>query len=174
VAHQEELTGKAERLFGGFCAVYADNKEEVMSNSEDEIAGPGGTCETVKDDGSKCRAPARQASRYCFFHDPTKEAERREAQQRGGRANRATVLPGDAPDLPLNSLKDIVALYARIINLQQKGEVSPKEASSLGYNFCQLAGLLEGWRLEERVAALEKAQKIHVPQAPLLDPFADE
>jgi hypothetical protein len=87
------------------CFVHK-NKEEVMSNSEDEIAGPHGTCERVKDDGSNCRAPARQGSRYCFFHDPAKENERKEAQQRGGRANRATVLRADAPDVPLNSLKD--------------------------------------------------------------------
>ena len=145
-----------------------------MDNTEDETAGPDGTCETVKDDDSKCRAPARQGSRYCFFHDPAKENERKEAQQRGGRANRATVLRADAPDVPLNSLKDVVGLYARVINLQLKGEVSPKEASSLGYNFCQLARLLEVWRLEERVAALEKAQKIHLPEAPLPDPFEDE
>jgi hypothetical protein len=145
-----------------------------MSNSEDEIAGPNGTCEGVKDDGSKCRAPARQDSRYCFFHDPAKENERKEAQQRGGRANRATVLRSDAPDVPLNSLKDVVGLYARVINLQLKGEVSPKEASSLGYNFCQLAKLLEASSTEARIAALERAQKGRLPEAPLADPFEDE
>jgi hypothetical protein len=145
-----------------------------MSNSEDEIAGPGDTCERIKYDGSKCRAPARQGSRYCFFHDPAKENERREAQQRGGRANRATVLDADAPDLSLNRLKDIAALYARIINLQLRGEVSPKEASSLGYNCSQLAKLLEASNIEERLANLEKVQKTHLPEAPLSDPFEDE
>jgi hypothetical protein len=145
-----------------------------MDNSEDEIAGSGGTCERVKDDGSKCRAPARQGSRYCFFHDPTKEIERKEAQQRGGRANHATVLATDAPDLPLKRLEDIAALYARIINLQLRGEVSPKEASSLGYNCSQLAKLLEASSIEKRLANLEKVQKTHLPEAPLPDPFEDE
>jgi hypothetical protein len=145
-----------------------------MDNTEDETAGPHGTCEAVKDDDSKCRAPARQGSHYCFFHDPAKENERKEAQQRGGRANRATVLTADAPDLSLNSLKDIVSLYARIINLQLRGEVSPKEASSLGYNCSQLARLLEASNIEGRIAALEKVQKTRLPEAALTDPFEDE
>ena len=145
-----------------------------MNSSEDEIAGSGGTCERVKDDGSKCRAPVRQGSRYCFFHDPAKENERKEAQQRGGRANHATVLSADAPDVPLDSLKDIAGLFARVINQQLRGEVSTKEASSLGYNLCQLAKLREASSMEERLAALEKAQKTRLPEAPLTDPFEDE
>lgn len=145
-----------------------------MTNPEDEIFGPGGTCEGVKDDGSKCQAPVRQGSRYCFFHDPAKETARKDAQQRGGRANRATVLPADAPDLPLNSVKDIASLYSRIINLQLRGEISPKEASSLGYNCAQLVKLLDASNTEERLAALENARKTRVPDAPLSDPFEDE
>jgi hypothetical protein len=145
-----------------------------MDNTEDETAGPHGTCEAVKDDDSECRAPARQGSRYCFFHDPAKENERKEAQQRGGRANRATVLPADAPDVPLTSLKDLVGLYARVINLQLKGEVSPKEASSLGYNCSQLAKLLEASNIEQRLVALEKVQRTRLPEEPLSDPFEDE
>ena len=145
-----------------------------MSNSEEEIAGPNGTCERVKDDGSKCLARAGQGSRYCFFHDPTKENDRKEAQQRGGRANRATVLPADGPDVPLTSLKDLVGLFARVINLQLKGEVSSKETSSLGYNCSQLAKLLEASNIEQRLVALEKVQRTRLPEAPLPDPFEDE
>jgi hypothetical protein len=102
------------------------------------------------------------------------EHGRKEAQERGGRANRSTVLPADAPDVSLDSLRDIASLFARIINLQLKGEVSPKEASSLGYNCCQLAKLLEASSIEGRITALEKAQKTRVAEPPLSDAFDDE
>jgi hypothetical protein len=140
----------------------------------DETINQDGTCEGVKDDGARCRASVIRGSRYCFFHHPAKENERREAQQRGGRGNRATVFSADAPDVPLTSLKDIASLYGRVINLQLRGEVSPKEASSLGYNFSQLAKLLDASKTEERLAALENAQKTREPDAPLSDPFEDE
>ena len=143
-------------------------------DSYDETMNQDGTCEDIKDDGTRCRASAIRGSRYCFFHDPTKANERKEAQQRGGRANRATVLPADAPDLPLNSLKDIAASICAVINLQLKGEVSPKEASSLGYNCSQLAKLLEASNMEQQLANFEKVQKTRPPEAPLLDPFEDE
>jgi hypothetical protein len=119
-------------------------------------------------------AVGRGRSTFCFFHDMDSQNERKEAQQRGGRANRSTVLPADAPDVSLDSLRDIASLFARIINLQLKGEVSPKEASSLGYNCSQLAKLLEASSIEGRIAALEKAQKTRLPEAPLPDPFEDE
>ena len=144
-------------------------KKELPENAEID-----GTCKAIKEDGSGCRAKTRKGSPYCLFHDPDSKVELREAQQRGGRANRATVLPDDAPDVSLNSIRDIAGLYARVINLQLRGEISPKEASSLGYNCSQLAKLLEASNIEERLANLEKVQKTHVPEAALPDPFEDE
>jgi hypothetical protein len=148
---------------------------EVIVNKKLRGSAKGdGTCKAIKEDGSGCRARARESSTFCFFHDMDSQNERKDAQQRGGRANRSTVLPADAPDVSLDSLRDITGLYARIINLQLKGEVSPKEASSLGYNCSQLAKLLETSTIEERLVALEKAQKTRLPQTPLPDPFEDE
>ena len=95
-----------------------------MSNPEDETVGSG--CEWTKDDGSRCRARAQEGSRYCFFHDPHMESERKEAQQRGGRANRATALPADEPDVPLSNLKEIADFEARVINRLWKHEISAR------------------------------------------------
>jgi len=143
-----------------------------MSNPEDETVGSG--CEWIKDDGSRCRARAQEGSRYCFFHDPDMESERKEAQQRGGRANRATALPADEPDVPLSNLKEIADFEARVINRLWRHEISAKEATALCFGCSQLGKLREASETEQRIAALEQAQNPGPTEGPLSDPFADE
>jgi hypothetical protein len=146
-----------------------------MDTQDDEIdCESDRTCEGIKEDGIKCQNPAITGSRFCFFHDPAKKRERREAQQRGGRANRAAVLPADAPDIPLNSVKDIAALNARIINLQLRGEMSPKEASSLIYSCCQLAKLIEPANTDERLVRLEKTFGARVGESLQSEPLQSD
>jgi hypothetical protein len=139
-----------------------------------ERAGTDGACQAIKDDGNRCQGWARESSHFCLFHDPDSRDELRAAQQRGGRANRSTVLPADAPDIPLSTLKDIAGLEAQIINLLLRGKISPKQASSLVYSCSQLARLIEASSIEGRLAALEKAQKTRLPEASLPDPFKEE
>jgi len=46
-------------------------------------------CEFIKKDGTQCRGFALKDFKYCFFHEPTREAERKAARAKGGesRAN---------------------------------------------------------------------------------------
>lgn len=37
-------------------------------------------CKARKQDGSKCEASALAGSEFCFFHDPSRSADRRAAQ----------------------------------------------------------------------------------------------
>jgi hypothetical protein len=46
----------------------------------------GKTCSAMTSEQLKCRAPALAGSEFCFFHDPTKAVERRDAQASGGPA----------------------------------------------------------------------------------------
>jgi hypothetical protein len=96
-----------------------------------ETVAADGTCEKTKRDGQRCRGMAMEGSRYCFFHNPATQKARKAAQQRGGRANRAVVLPADAAVVQLESSKDIAILLAQTINQARKGQIGPKVAGQI-------------------------------------------
>jgi hypothetical protein len=116
-------------------------------------------CDGVTREGSGCRARPVASSRFCFFHDPDRQAERKAAQRAGGQKKRTAVLAESIPDAPLKSAEDAVALLADTINQVRRGELDPKVANAVGY----LTGLLmKGVReteIERRLTALEAAVK---------------
>ena len=142
-----------------------------MDREKEVFVEEDGTCAAIKNNGARCRNPVMSASCFCYFHDPTKQIERHEAQQKGGRGNRATVLTEDAADLPLNSVKDIDRLYVHVINLQLRGEITSKEANSIGYNLFQLVKLRASSNIKERIAALEQVHRSAEPQ--IWDPLEE-
>lgn len=129
-----------------------------------------GTCKKTKRDGKRCRAMAIAGSRYCFFHNPAVGKARTAAQQRGGRANRAAVLPTDAADVRLESSGDIAILLAETINQVRKGKVAPKVASTIGYLASSLTRVMEATRFEERLARVERAIAARTPEPALFNP----
>jgi hypothetical protein len=132
------------------------------------------TCEKVKHDGQRCRGIAMHGSPYCFFHNPAAREARKAAQQSGGQANRAAVLPADAADLPLHSGKDVVALLAETINQVRKGQLSPKIASIVGYLSGPLLKALETSDTEERLTRVEHALQTRKSDESLFNPQDDE
>lgn len=128
------------------------------------------TCEKVKHDGQRCRGIAMHGSSYCFFHNPAARKARKAAQQSGGQANRAAVLPADAADLPLHSGKDVAVFLADTINKVRKGLVSPKIASIVGYLSGPLLKALETSDTEERLARVEHALQTRKSDESLFDP----
>lgn len=84
------------------------------------------SCAATTDDGP-CAAPAQEGSAYCYWHDPTKEAERREAASRGGRAPRGGVDLTKALRRPeiLDDPMRIAALLETLIGGSTSGKVSP-------------------------------------------------
>jgi hypothetical protein len=145
-----------------------------MNGEEDILEQPDNRCAAIKSDGNRCSNPAMSGSRFCFFHNPAKQTERRAAQQKGGLANRATVLSADAADVPLSTAGDIDDVLVHVINLQLRGEITSKDANSIGYNLCQLAKLRGPSNLEERLSALEEIEKRRVPEEALRDPLREE
>jgi hypothetical protein len=114
-------------------------------------------CRHIKPDRSRCRVNILHGSRYCFFHDPGKAAERNAARRNGGieRSRRAAVLPAGTPDRSLASAADVTGLLAETINQVRRGEIDPRISNAVGY----LAGILlkakERGDLEQRLARLE-------------------
>jgi hypothetical protein len=114
------------------------------------------SCEGQKPDGVRCQAAALPDSDFCFFHDPSREIERRAAQAEGGRQNRMKTLNAGAPDINIRACKDVVALLSETINQVRKGLIDPRIANSVGYLANQLVRVLEQNELEDRIEKLEQ------------------
>lgn len=118
-----------------------------------------GSCQGVKVDGSKCAARRLAVSRFCFFHDPEKSAERAAAQRTGGLKNKLAVLPATAPDARLFDSRDVIKLMTETINQVRRGEVDPKIANAVGYLGGLILRALHDGEIEKRLAVLETAIK---------------
>lgn len=116
-------------------------------------------CQAQKKDGHPCDASASRGSDFCFFHDPAQADQRREAQAAGGRNGRMTTLSADAPDVPVQTLRDIVSLVGVTINQVRRGELDPRVANTVGYLANVAIKALEQGDLEDRIAELEAVMK---------------
>lgn len=118
-------------------------------------------CEAVTPDGSPCQAAALPQSAFCYFHDESKAAERREAQARGGRQNRAKTLDPTAPDVKIACCGDLAPLLSRTINQVLKGQLDPRVANTVGYLVSIEMRVFEVRDLEARIDRLEEVIERH-------------
>lgn len=112
-------------------------------------------CSALKTDGSACGAVALPGSDFCFFHDPARAEERREAQAEGGRGNRMKTLDSSIPDIQVEDCQDVVKLISVTINQVRKGELDPRIANTIGYLANVLIKAAEQGVLERRISDLE-------------------
>ena len=125
-------------------------------------------CKHMREDGTRCRANTIAGSEFCFFHDPSKAAEREAAQRAGGSVGKTAVLSPETPDVRLASVTDVVVLLGHAINQVRRGEIDPKVANAVGYLIATLLRALEQGDIEKRLAELEAIVKgQHVPETPL-------
>lgn len=120
-------------------------------------------CQAVKPDGSRCQAAALPGTDFCFFHDPSKADERREAQSLGGQQNRMKTLDASAPDMKVEDCQDVVKLISKTINQVRKGQIYPRVANAVGYLANVLIRAVEQGDLEKRLADLEAVVKNQRP-----------
>lgn len=112
-------------------------------------------CKATKQSGEDCQTAALPKSAFCYFHDPAKAIERREAQALGGRQNRIRALDTTAPDVKVEDCSDVVALVSETINQVRKGVIDPRVANSVGYLANVLIKAFERDELETRIEKLE-------------------
>jgi hypothetical protein len=112
-------------------------------------------CKAMKESGEECRTSALPQSGFCYFHDPAKAVERREAQALGGRQNRIRALDAATPDVKVEDCGDVVALISETINQVRKGVIDPRVANSVGYLANVLINAFERDELETRIEKLE-------------------
>ena len=112
-------------------------------------------CKAKTRAGTPCQVAALPGADYCFFHDPAKADERREAQGLGGRQNRMKTLDAAAPDVKIEDCQDVVALMSGTINQVLKGQIDPRVANTVGYLANVTIRAVEQGNLERRIAELE-------------------
>jgi len=117
-------------------------------------------CLAMKPDGSRCQAAALPGSDLCFFHDPARAEERRDAQALGGRQNRMKTLDASAPDIRVEDCEDVVMLISDTINQVRKGQIDPRVANAVGYLANVLIRAVEQGAMEKRLAELEAIVKV--------------
>jgi hypothetical protein len=122
-------------------------------------------CKAKKQDGVSCQSAALLSSDFCYFHDPARAAERREAQALGGRQSRLNTLGTAAPDVKVKHCGDVVALISETINQVRKGVIDPRVANAVGYLANILIKAFEQDDLETRIERLESLLE-HRSQAP--------
>jgi hypothetical protein len=68
-------------------------------------------CKASKSDASKCEV-VDKGLRVCFFHDPSRAADRKVARSLGGHSNRMKTLDPGVPDFKIQNSGDTIALLA--------------------------------------------------------------
>jgi len=126
-------------------------------------------CNALKRNGSQCQAAPLPQSTHCFFHDPCKAAERREAQSSGGRMNRMKTLDAETPNAKIQDCRDALALISDTINQVRKGQIDPRVANSIGYLATIAIRSFERNDFETRVEKLEQVinSRSRVPDSTL-------
>jgi hypothetical protein len=116
-----------------------------------------GKCEHKKSNGERCRAKALTNDRFCFFHSPTKNQERRQARQAGGvsRSQKTTVLPADTEERILNRPTDVCQLLGETINQVRRGLLDSRIATTVGYLAAALLRGMEHGHLDDRLTRIE-------------------
>jgi hypothetical protein len=122
-------------------------------------------CQCRKQDGTICGANAQVGTDLCVFHDPAKQSDGHRARRAGGlaRSNPARVLPADAPDVQLDTCKDVSDLLSETISQVRRGELDSRAANTIGYLSGILLKALEQGLLEERLLKVEAALGLDEP-----------
>lgn len=112
-------------------------------------------CQATTVAGTRCQAAAIPGSDFCFFHDPGRANERRDAQAQGGRHGRMTTLDDADADIAVATSRDIVTLMSATINQVRKGQLDPRIANAVGYLATVALKAIDQGDTEARLAALE-------------------
>ena len=122
-----------------------------QKNSEDR------RCQHQKKNGQRCNALSMSGSKFCFFHNPDRKKEIREAQRKGGRRGKIATLDEKTPDVIIKTPDDLIRLLAKSISQVRRGDIDPRVANAIGYLSGVILKAREQGVLEERVIRLEEA-----------------
>jgi hypothetical protein len=90
-------------------------------------------CQHLKKNGERCNSISMSGSEFCFFHNPNRKKEIREAQRKGGRQGKIATLGEEAPNVHIKSVGDLIALLSETISQVRRGDIDPRIANAVGY-----------------------------------------
>ena len=108
--------------------------------------------------GAPCRTYALTGSAFCWWHDPTRAEDRKEARSRGGHARhgRSIGKVGDVAPVKIDSLADVLRLLTDEINTVRGLEVGISRARTIGYLAGIVASIYQAAEFEQRLAQVER------------------
>ena len=127
------------------------------------MTSAGRLCKARNARGEPCAAYAVAGSRFCFWHDPQKEQERKLARVRGGLARQGRsgiVQDRQGVLIPLRNLSDVVQLVEQTVGDLLTLENSVSRARAVGYLCGVAVKALEASELEERITRLEEQLEV--------------
>ena len=93
-------------------------------------------CEFMKISGKRCRAPAITGSKFCFFHDPSRAEQRKQAQSAGGLASsegRSRWEWEPVEPLNLHRARGLAELVIEQLNEMRGLQPSPRKGTAIFY-----------------------------------------
>jgi len=117
-------------------------------------------CNSLTKNGRPCQAMAQKGRRFCFYHDPEKKQERREAAASGGRRGYEKQVchllgEGDS-DWSFESVEDIRKGYETVVNAYLRGRVLTNALAVLNQCFQGLLKTVQQGRMEDRLDEIER------------------
>lgn len=111
-------------------------------------------CKASNRDGSRCQAPGVTESGYCFWHDPARAGEVREARSKGGKTRSQGRVTVEGEDLPLESAADVKRALARIVNECRGGRLDYRVSNACFVGLSALLKALDQVDTEAELASL--------------------
>lgn len=121
-------------------------------------------CTHIKADGEQCQVKAMHGSELCYWHDPSKAAQRQQSASKGGKARHGRQIGQagqDVPAAPSRTLgtQDITSLLWQEIAVVRSMERSLSRARTLAYLASALMKSYEVNDLAARIEAIEQQLK---------------
>jgi len=114
-----------------------------------------GNCKATTRGGRPCQAFPVAGSDFCFWHDPSRAAQRTLARKKGGRARHGRRLSTTGEIVKLGSVADVVALLEGAVGDLLELENSVARARAVATLAGVVVKALEVSELEDRIARLE-------------------
>lgn len=113
-------------------------------------------CAGMNKDGiTPCSADAREGSRYCTWHDPALEADRKRWRREGGKAKSNRRRAEKELQLAAAGVGQLPAVLFRALGKVESGEIDPRVGSSMATIARAIVDVQQAGELEERLTALE-------------------
>lgn len=113
-------------------------------------------CAGMNKDGiTPCSADAREGSRYCTWHDPALEADRKRWRREGGKAKSNRRRAAKELELAAAGVGQLPAVLFRALGRVESGEIEPAVANAMASLSRAIVTVQQAHELEERLQALE-------------------